>query len=267
MREARHRAGLALFAEMALGLAVGSPVRQASRMAVPSVVACDGWHIQQILKIAGALNAPEQRVCILDSDNLFFREFDMGKYAGGEKTPLYFAPKAVSAGSPVHGVWMRTVDQLLGVKGRSFPTGDYVGNALVWDRDSVRAMTDAIQSATGVNWMVAMCRKKKFSEYLLYGHFVAGSPAHLAEHQLTEDSIVVSHWDDTSLDRSSIESMIRAASPDQAALCIQSYSLTPIEDIREVFRLSANSRLAPTIVPDHMCVEGWDASERHSRTA
>lgn len=224
-----------------------------------------GWHIQQILKIAGVLHAPEQRVCILDSDNLFFREFDIGKYAGGEKTPLYFAPKAVSADSPVHGIWMRTVDQLLGMKNRTFPTDDYVGNALVWDRDSVSAMTEAIQSATGLNWVLAMCRKKKFSEYLLYGHFVAASPAHLATHHLTEDSIVVSHWDDTSLDRSSIEAMMRAASPDQAALCIQSYSSTSIEDIREVFRLSAKGRHAPPLVPDQIGNE--NAPQWHSKTA
>jgi len=29
-----------------------------------------GWHVQQILKIAGVLAAPEERVCIIDSDIL-----------------------------------------------------------------------------------------------------------------------------------------------------------------------------------------------------
>lgn len=108
-----------------------------------------GWHIQQILKIAGVLHAPEQRVCILDSDNLFFREFDIGQYAGAEKTPLFVTPRAISADAPLHGLWLRTNDQLLGVKERPFPADDYVGNALVWDRDTVRAMTAAIKSATG----------------------------------------------------------------------------------------------------------------------
>jgi hypothetical protein len=121
-------------------------------------------------------------------------------------------------------------------------------------------MTEAIRSATGVNWMLAMCRKKKFSEYLLYGHFVAASPEHLAAHQLTEDSFVVSHWDDTSLERSSIESMMARASPHQAALCIQSYSSTPVNEIREVFLL-ANGGCAPTLVPDQIVDETADASE------
>ena len=211
-----------------------------------------GWHIQQILKIAGVLNAPEQRDCILDSDNLFFREFDVSRYAGGEKTPLFVTRKAIGADHPVHGVWLRTVDQLLGIEQRSFPADDYVGNALVWDKGTARAMTDAIKSATGLSWALALCRKKKFSEYLLYGNFVANSPEHLATHRVTEDSIAVSHWDDTPLDRPSIEAMMRTASPEQVALCIQSYSSTSIDDIRDVFRLSSRDRRSPSLSPDHM---------------
>lgn len=211
----------------------------------------NGWHIQQILKIAGVLNAPEQRVCILDSDNLFFREFDVGAYAGGEKTPLFVTRGDIDADHPFHVLWLRTIDQMLGIRQRKFPADDYVGNALVWDRDTVRAMTAAIKSATGLNWALALCRKKKFSEYLLYGNFVENSPEHLARHRITEDSIAVSHWDDTRLDREAIEAMMRAASPDQVALCIQSYSSTSIDDIRDVFRLHSRDRRGPSLSPDH----------------
>ncbi len=205
-----------------------------------------GWHIQQILKIAGVLNAAEQRVCILDSDNLFFREFDVAQYAGAAKTPLFVTRRAIRADAPLHAVWLRTVDQLLGIKARTFPADDYVGNALVWDRDTARAMTGAIKAATGMNWILALCRKKKFSEYLLYGHFVATSPAHLAAHEVTEDSVAVSYWDDTKLDRQAIEAMIRAARPDQVALCIQSYSSTSVDDIRDVLKLRSS---APSLAP------------------
>ena len=97
-----------------------------------------------------------------------------------------------------------------------------------------------------------MCRKKKFSEYLLYGNFVANSPEHLAKHRISEDSIAVSHWDDTPLDRSAIEAMMRAASPEQVALCIQSYSSTSVDDIRDVFRLSSRDRRSPSLAPDHI---------------
>jgi hypothetical protein len=210
-----------------------------------------GWHIQQILKIAGVLNASEQRVCILDSDNLFFREFDVGAYAGGEKTPLFVTRGEIDAEHPLHVLWLSTIDQMLGIKHRSFPADDYVGNALVWDRDTVRAMTAAIKSATGLNWVLALCRKKKFSEYLLYGNFVENSPDHLARHRVTEDSIAVSHWDDTRLDRAAIEAMMESALPGQVALCIQSYSSTSIGDISDVFRLHSRDRRGPSLSPDH----------------
>ena len=113
-------------------------------------------------------------------------------------------------------------------------------------------MPDAIKSATGLSWALALCRKKKFSEYLMYGHFVANSPAHLATHRVTEDSIAVSHWDDTPLDRPAIDAMLRAAPPEQVARCIQSYSSTSVDDIRDVFRLSSRDRRAPSLAPDHM---------------
>ena len=69
---------------------------------------------------------------------------------------------------------------------------------------------------------------------------------------MTEDSIAVSHWDDTRLDRATIEAMMAAASPDQVALCIQSYSSTSIDDIRDVFRLNSRDRRGPTLSPDYI---------------
>jgi hypothetical protein len=79
-----------------------------------------------------------------------------------------------------------------------------------------------------------MCRKRPFSEYLLYGRFVASSPVHLAAHQLVEDSLALAHWEENRLDKPSIAAMLHDASPDQVALCIQSYSGTSIRDIRGV---------------------------------
>jgi len=35
------------------------------------------------------------------------------------------------------------------------------------------------------------------------------------------------------------------------ALCIQSYSSTSIDDIRDVFRLNSRDRRAPSLSPDH----------------
>ena len=193
-----------------------------------------GWHVQQIAKIAGVLAAPEQRVCIVDSDNVFFRKFDIGRYAGAEKSPLYVDRRAIRADAPFHSIWLHNCDSLLGLPEASFPADDFVGNLLIWDKTTVRAMTEAIQSATRKSWTLALCRKRPFSEYLLYGRFVTSSPAHLAAHRIVERSLALAHWDESRLDRSSIAAMLHDASPEQVALCIQSYSETSIGDIRGV---------------------------------
>jgi Family of unknown function (DUF6492) len=192
-----------------------------------------GWHVQQILKIAGVLAAPEDRVSIIDSDNVFFRAFDVGRYAGADRTPLFFDRNAIEDNSPMHGLWLRNADRLLGLPKTQFPADDFVGNVLVWDKATAEAMTAAIKSATGLSWALALCRIRRFSEYLLYGRFVTTSPAHLATHECVAQSPAFSHWDSERLDRSSIEAMMRAASPAQSALCIQSYSETSVRDIQD----------------------------------
>jgi hypothetical protein len=203
-----------------------------------------GWHVQQIAKIAGVLAATEERVCIIDSDNFFFRKFDIGRYAGAEKSPLYVDRNAISADAPFHAIWLRNCDQMLGLPETSFPSDDFVGNVLVWDKSSVQAMTEAIQSATGKSWALAMCRKRPFSEYLLYGRFVTSAPDHLAAHQIVEHSLALAHWDESRLDKTSIQAMMQDASPDQVALCIQSYSGTSIADIRGVLSSAIEQQAA-----------------------
>jgi hypothetical protein len=203
-----------------------------------------GWHVQQIAKIAGVLAAPEQRMCIIDSDNVFFRKFDISRYAGAEKSPLYVDRNAISADAPFHSLWLRNCDALLGLPGTSFPADDFVGNVLVWDKATVRAMTEAIEAATGKSWALALCRKRPFSEYLLYGRFVATAPQHLAAHEIVERSLALAHWDESRLDQSSIAAMMHDAAPEQVALCIQSYSGTSIRDIRGVLSAAIEHEVA-----------------------
>ncbi len=197
-----------------------------------------GWHIQQILKIAGALQYPEQRYCLIDSDNVFVHGFDVKAYAGGEKVPLYVEPAAISADAPLHGTWTRNCDLLLGrAEPTAFPADDYVGNVIVWDKQSVLAMTSAIERATGKSWVHALCSTRDFSEYLLYGHFVRKSPPHLATHEITTARLANAYWDDIPLDSAAVTAMVDSTPEPQVALCISSYSHTPVSIIREAVGL------------------------------
>ena len=47
-----------------------------------------GWHVQQFLKIAATISLPHQRYCILDSDIVFFRDFDLARFEYPNSIPL-----------------------------------------------------------------------------------------------------------------------------------------------------------------------------------
>ena len=126
-----------------------------------------GWHIQQLLKISGILQLPHQRFCIVDSDNVFFGLFDVAAYAGADTIPLYIERQAILADAPLHAVWVRNADRLLGGGPTSFPADDYIGNGLVWDKSTVRDMTATIEAVSGMPWAVALGKARSFSEYIL----------------------------------------------------------------------------------------------------
>jgi hypothetical protein len=197
-----------------------------------------GWHVQQILKIAAAMEMSEQRFCLIDSDNVFVRPFDVGAYAGGERSPLYLQREAITAEAPLHATWTRNCDRLLGHAPTRFPADDYIGHVIVWDKDTVRGMANAIDRATGLNWRLALCRTRAFSEYLLYGHFVENSPERRAMHEATTESLAISYWSDAPLDAATVTGMIANAAPSKVALSVPSFSHTPLALIRAAANLS-----------------------------
>ncbi len=207
-----------------------------------------GWHMQQLLKIAAVSSFPEERFCIVDSDNVFFRPFDVRAYAGGERTPLYVERGTITAEAPLHAVWTRNCDRLLGQAETVFPADDYIGNVIVWDKRSVQDLTRTITSATKKNWKEALCSTRALSEYLLYGHFVQNSQSHFQAHEIVTDSLACAYWDQASLDAAAVVSMVEQAPPTKVALCVSSFSNTPVSAIREAVGLPSvgakESRLA-----------------------
>lgn len=220
-----------------------------------------GWHIQQLIKISAVLKLPYDRFCIVDSDNTFFRPFDAAAYAGAEIVPLYVDRGAIQADAPLHSVWIRNCDRLLGGGTTPFPADDYIGNVIVWDKATLRDMTATIERVTGTPWAVALCKVRSFSEYLFYGYFVSRSPIHRAMHQLRTQSLATSYWDDEQLNEQALTAMVNNAPADVVALCVESFSSTPVALIRDVVGLSdrrmpfqQRSALLPTT--DHRVTEG-----------
>lgn len=191
-----------------------------------------GWHIQQIVKIEATRRLPEARYCLIDSDIYFFRDFDLAALAEPNPTPFHVHPGGVVANRPRHTLWIGTASRLLGTKPQSVPADDYIDQIIIWDQATARAMTDRIEAVTGHGWVAALCRDRNFSEYMIYGTFVANTPSAMARHAVTAQSFCRTHWDDDALSEPDILAMLDAATPTERAFCIQSFGSTPLSTVR-----------------------------------
>ena len=209
----------------------------------------NGWHVQQILKIAATMALPYERVCILDSDIVFFRDFDLAKFEYPNTIPLLKMDDAVTADQPRHSRWLETSHQLLGLPTPPFPAPDFIGHIIFWDKQTTRALAERIEAVTGISWIEALCKTREFSEYLLYGFFVQNDAASALRHAVVPKTQCISYWDDPTLSKDELNRLLLRADRDDVAFSIASFSGTPVETIREVVAES-DAILAP-----HLAIE------------
>lgn len=193
-----------------------------------------GWHLQQLRKIAMTLAQNSQRIMCIDSDNCFCRPLDLTEIAAAEKTTLFHAPGDVNASRPSHVLWQQTAHKVLGLKPPILPGDDYIGQMVVWERDTVLTMTKRISEIAGKPWWATLARERQFSEYLVYGAAVANDPILAARHLPTTQSRCLTYWDGEALDADGIAAFIARLEPHQSAIAIQSHTHTPLDLIRRV---------------------------------
>jgi hypothetical protein len=127
-----------------------------------------GWIIQQILKIGSIDVIPERTLIFCDSDTAFLQRFDRDDLLVDGKVGLL----DVDFCNETTRRWTATARRLFGLSQRSTQYRNFVGNMICWNRETVKAMRQRIETTTGVNWQVALARTLNFSEYMLYGVFV-----------------------------------------------------------------------------------------------
>lgn len=206
-----------------------------------------GWHVQQILKFAAAIALPHQRYCILDSDLVFFRDFDLSRFEYPNAIPLLTMENMVTDDQPRHSRWHETGHQLLGLDTPPLPGHDFIGHLIFWDQQTTRELASRIEATTGRGWIEALCRTHEFSEYMLYGYFVQNDAASAAIHTAVPITPCVSYWDDPTLSKSELKQLLQSANQHDVAFSIASFSGTPVDTIRAAIAESA-AILAPAAV-------------------
>jgi len=191
-----------------------------------------GWHVQQFLKIEAVMSLPHQRFCILDSDVVFFRDFDLARFQYPNPIPLLSLPDEITPDQIRHAHWVGTSHQLLGLPVPPLPAPDFIGHIIFWDQQTVRAMVDKIEAVTKRDWVEALCRIRSFSEYMLYGYFVRNDGRFTGGHTISPRTPCISYWDPPKLGEHDLNRLLRAADERDVAFSVASFSGTPVQSIR-----------------------------------
>jgi Family of unknown function (DUF6492) len=149
-----------------------------------------GWQVQQYLKIAAILALPYERTCILDSDMVFFRDFDLSQFQVPNPIPLFSLPAEVISSRPRHSRSVETSHALLGLPTPPLPASDFTGPIVFRDRQTTHAMVSQIEAVTNLHWIEALCRTRECSETMLYGTFAQNDARFSGAHRQSSSTAI-----------------------------------------------------------------------------
>jgi hypothetical protein len=194
-----------------------------------------GWHVQQIVKLTAATRLGHVVVVNIDSDVMFLKEFNVSSWLGdGSLVPLFRRVGGIDHTTPLHLRWLETAVHVLHVDLPPLPATDYISNIVAWRRETVTSLLQRVDRNTKMPWELALCRKRTFSEYLLYGYHTTTDPSASKLHRWIERSPCLTYWGESKLCRAALTSLIAGLAHDQTAIAVQSFGRTSIGDIRSV---------------------------------
>ena len=99
-----------------------------------------GWLTQQLVKLAIVEQLTADVVVHADSDVVQLKPFSARSLSDPTgRVRLYERKGAIDEDLPLHLLWHRSAERLLGLSPASLPIADYVGGLLPWRRDNVLA--------------------------------------------------------------------------------------------------------------------------------
>ena len=178
-----------------------------------------GWIIQQILKIGAVDAIPERTLVFCDSDTVFFRHFDRSNLLVDGKVGLI----DIDFVTDEKRRWTATARGLLGLSPHGGVVRNHVGNMICWNRETVKAMQQRIETSTCMNWQVALARAFSFSEYMIYGIFVREVLGYNAvDHAPSTVPLVKGMWNAALTTDSAIDDFFADFDPQTVAVMVHS---------------------------------------------
>jgi Family of unknown function (DUF6492) len=201
--------------------------------AMPPVWPMSGWHIQQLRKMLIARHIEEEVMVMADSDSVFVRSFGMDAFVRDGLVRFYARHHAITHDPSYqdHRIWVSQAASVLGLQEPALPATDYINNLVSWRRDHALAMLAHIEQSSGRDLSATLGRSRTFSEYQIYGAYVdglAGGSGHFAD----PEPLSLTYWSGDALTAGSLRTFVDKLSPQQIAICVQSFTGTSTDLLR-----------------------------------
>lgn len=193
-----------------------------------------GWHVQQLRRVGIARHMAEDAMVFCDSDVVFLRPFDCGRFWQDGRLRLFRRDNALDGPqfADQHR-WSVNAGRLLGIAAPPMSRHDYISTVIAWRRRTVAAMCDHIEARSGRDWVAAVASRRKFSECMIYGRYVdevIGGEGHFVND--TEYCRV--QWWGAAMTDADLDAFVADMGPLQAAICVQSFIGADIAHIRRL---------------------------------
>jgi hypothetical protein len=153
---------------------------------LPGVGRMSGWTVQQIIKFCASDFCDADLIVMTDSDIEIVRDVGVDSFIRDGRALLH--QHGDVRNNPRSPAWRRFAIDLLGLAPEVDRELSYIGNLIVWRRETLLAMKQHIGTVSG-EWWVALAQGRDVSEYIIYGTFVReclGGAAHdLGDHALS----------------------------------------------------------------------------------
>ena len=167
---------------------------------------------------------------VVDSDAQLIRPVAEETFASATAVRFYRRPVAITGGMTRHVAWHDNARRMLGVGSDGPPPyDDPIGSVISWDPEIVRQCTDRLAVVSARDWETAVSREWEFSEYVLYGEFLAEFGADRQLSFVADRTLCHSHWDPHPLDLEGAKRFVETIAPSDVAVHIQSNSHTSPE--------------------------------------
>lgn len=193
-----------------------------------------GWHVQQLRRIAIARHLIDDALFYIDSDVAFIRPFDCDSLWKKDRLRLLVRPRALANKDlPEHMIWSANTTKLLGLKDSENALNDYIGTLIGWRRDTIIGMCERIEQQSGMHWVAALGRVRRFSECMLYGRYVDDVLQGTGHFHDAQDLCRV-YWVAPPPTEEAFRRFISEMDPQQVAIGIQSFLGMNADTIRRI---------------------------------